>query len=291
MPSIRAKGGPGLDAEFLSHDFLPPLLQKWTSDQDGRFTVRGCGPEHNAFLEIRAAGFGKQSVRFETKAGVGISTLTLGRAHVVEGRVTLGTNGPPAVGARIEARTMSEKHGIGMYLGDAEETTDRDGHYRIDAAPGASIVLKVFPPREGADAYLMRGDLVVPGDSVASRVDFALPKGVLVRGRVTEAGTGRPVAGAVVHHQAQKRNNPFFIKGNPSVFNPDEQRAITAADGTFRLGIMPGPGYLLVKGPTAKYLHEEISSVELAGEIHWPNTRTYPDAMRKLSPKPQRGPC
>ena len=122
---------------------------------------------------------------------------------------------------------MSEKHGIGMYLGDAEVTTDQDGHYRIESAPGASIVMKVFPPSEGADAYLMRGELVVPADSVASRVDFALPKGVLVRGRVTNAGTGRPVAGAVVHHQAHERNNPYFIKGNPSVFNPDEHKAVT----------------------------------------------------------------
>jgi hypothetical protein len=65
---------------------------------------------------------------------------------------------------------------------------------------------------------------------------------------------------------------------------------VTAADGTFRLGIMPGPGYLLVKGPTAHYLHEEIPSVELAGGIHWPNRRTYPDALRKLSPKPDEGP-
>ena len=58
---------------------------------------------------------------------------------------------------------MSEKHGIGMYLGDDEVTTDQEGRYRIEAAPGASIVLKVFPPREGADEYLMRGELVVPG--------------------------------------------------------------------------------------------------------------------------------
>jgi len=285
-----AKGGAGLDSELLSHDFLPPLFQKWTSDQDGRFTVRGYGPDHTTFLEVRAPGFGKQQLQLETKAGVGTATLTLGRAHVVEGRVTLGKNGPPAVEARIEARSMSTKEGIGMYLGDDEVTADKDGHYRIEAAPGASIVLKVFPPREGAHAYLIRGEVVVPGESVASRVDFALPKGVLVRGRVTEAGTGRPVAGAVVHHQAQKRNNPFFIKGNPNLFNPDEQRVVTADDGTFRMGIMPGPGYLLVKGPTADYLHEEIPSVELAGEIHWPNTRTYPDALRKLSPKPDEGP-
>jgi RNA polymerase sigma factor (sigma-70 family) len=284
------KEGAGLSSDILSRDFLPPLFQRWTSDRDGRFALRGYGPDHSAFLEVRAPGFGKQDVQLAIKAGVGTSTLTIGRVHIVEGRVALGKDGPPAVGARIEARTMSEKYGIGMRLGDDEVTTDKEGRYRIDAAPGASIVLKVFPPREGADAYLIRGELVVPGDSVRSRVDFALPKGVLVRGRVIEAGTGRPVAGAIVHHQAQERNNPYFIKGNPDVFNPDEQKVVTAADGTFRLGIMPGPGYLLVKGPTAHYLHEEIPSVELAGQIHWPNTRTYPDALRKLSPKPDEGP-
>src|SRR4029077_9147815 len=110
-----------------------------------------------------------------------------------------------------------------------------------------------------------------PGDSVTSHVDFALPRGVLVRGRVTEAGTGRPVAGAVVTHQAHERNNPYFIEGNSAWFNGDEQKAITAADGTFRLGVMPGPGYLLVRGPAADSLHEEISGVELNGQLIWPN--------------------
>jgi beta-lactamase regulating signal transducer with metallopeptidase domain len=282
--------GTALSSDILALDVLAPLFQKWTSDQKGQFTVRGYGPDATAVLEVRAPGFGKQRLLMTVKTGVGTATLALGRAHVVEGRVTLGKDGPPAVAARIETRSMSEQHGIGMGLGSDEVTTDQDGRYRVEAAPGASIVIRVFPPREGADAYLVRGALVVPGESIASRVDFALPKGILVRGRVTEAGTGKPVAGAVVHHEAHERNNPYFIERNPAVFNRDEQKVVTAADGTFRLGIMPGPGYLLVKGPTADYLHDEISSVELAGELIWPNVRHYPDALRKLGPKPDEGP-
>ncbi len=30
--------------------------------------------------------------------------------------------------------------------------------------------------------------------------------------------------------------------------------------------------------------------MELAGQLHWPNTRTYPDAFRKLSPTPDESP-
>jgi hypothetical protein len=284
-----AKGGTGLSPGILSQDFLPPLTQKWTSDRDGKFFVRGLGPEHHGALEVRARGFGRQSLQLTTKAGVSTAALTLGHAHVVEGRVTLGKNGPPAVGARIEARSMTEKHGIGRRLGDDEATTDREGHYRIEAAPAAAIVLEAFPPKGGGDGYLLRGDLVNPGDSVSSRVDFALPKGVPVRGRVIEAGTGRPVAGAVVYHQPHERNNPYFIKSNRH-YNADEFRAVTDSSGAFRLGIMPGPGYLLVKAPTRDFLHDEISNVDLHGQLIWPNTQNYPDAFRKLSPKPDEGP-
>jgi beta-lactamase regulating signal transducer with metallopeptidase domain len=212
-----------------------------------------------------------------------------GRAHIVEGRVTLGNSGPPAVGARIASTSMSEEHG-GTILGNDAVTTDRDGRYRIEAAPGASFQLRAFPPHDGADGYLMRAAIVNRGDAVTSRADIALPKGVLVRGRVTEAGTGRPVAGALVLHKVPQRNNPNFIRVPGVVFDLYEQNVFTAADGTFRLGIVPGPGYLLVKGPTADYLHDEISTVELAGHFQWPNGRIYPDALRQLSPKPDESP-
>jgi hypothetical protein len=288
--AYSASGGAGLGPESLTSDALPALAAVWTTDADGRLTLRGIGPDQSLSLQVRAPGFGSQRLQLVTKADVRAATLALGRAHVVEGRVTLGQGGPPAVGAHVRARSMSEKYGYGQPLGDAEATIAADGRYRIEAAPGGSIRLEVYPPREGADSYLLRGDLVVPGDSVTSRIDFALPRGVLVRGRVTEDGTGRPVAGAVVTHEAHERNNPYFIKGNSAWFNGDEQKAITAADGTFRLGVMPGPGYLLVKGPTADYLHEEISAVELNGQLIWPNARHYPDALRKLDPKPDDGP-
>ncbi|WP_020466343.1 carboxypeptidase-like regulatory domain-containing protein, partial [Singulisphaera acidiphila] len=285
-----SSGGQGLNLDTLRTDALPVLAVKSLTDATGRFTLRGIAPGHSLSIQVRAAGFGRQWLQFQTKADVRAATLALGRAHIVEGRVTLGKGGPAAVGAYVRAQSMSEKQGMGQYMGEAEATIADDGRYRLEAAPGGSVRLEVYPSPEGADAYLLRGEHVVPGDSVSSHVDFALPRGVLVRGRVTEAGTGRPVAGAVVTHRAHQRNNPYFIKGAVAWFNGDEQKAVTAVDGSYRLGVMPGPGYLLVRGPTADYLHEELSAVELHGERIWPNTRHYPDALRKLDLKPDDGP-
>jgi hypothetical protein len=267
------------------------LGRKQTTDADGRLQLRGVGLDQSLSFEVRAAGFGTQRLRLETKAGVNSATLTMGRAHVVEGRVTLGKGGPPAVGAKIKSRSMSSEQGIGQYLGHADVKTDADGRYRIEAAPGGSIRLEVRSAGDGADGYLIRGGLVVPADSVSSRMDFVLPRGVLVKGRVTDAATGRPIAGAAVWHMAYERNNPYYIKeGASNQFNGDEQKGISAADGTFQLGVMPGPGYLVVKGPTLDYLHEEISTVELQGQLIWPNSRNYPDAFQKIAPKPEESP-
>ena len=74
------KGSTNLASHMLSHDLLPPLSQKWTSDRDGRFTMRGCGPDHTAYLEVQAPGFGKQHAKLEIKTGSGTAVLTLGSA-------------------------------------------------------------------------------------------------------------------------------------------------------------------------------------------------------------------
>jgi beta-lactamase regulating signal transducer with metallopeptidase domain len=287
--AYSASGSEGLGSEALTSDALPALAAGWTTDADGRFSLRGLGPGQSLGLQVQASGFGRQQLRFEMKAEVRTATLALGRAHIVEGRVTLGEGGPPAEGARVEARSMSSKDGIGMGLGDAKAIVAADGRYRLEAAPANSIRMEVYPPREGADAFLLRGKLVVPGDAVVSHADFVLPRGVLVRGRVKDAANGRPIAGAVVMHRAQRRNNPYYIRDSAAWFNGDEQKAVTDDAGSFRLGVMPGPGYLLVKGPTPDYLHQEISDLELHGELIWPNTRHYPDALQKLNPKPEDG--
>jgi beta-lactamase regulating signal transducer with metallopeptidase domain len=282
----------GLSAAWIEQSHPPGLVRSWTTDADGRLVLRGIAARHQAQLKIHAAGFGRQSHEVGIKAGdaSALATVVLSPGHTVRGRVTFGDGGPPAVGARVTLTSFSEAEGYGRWMGEAETSTDTDGRYSAELSVGRSVRVMVYPPREGADTYLLRAATLIPGDKVASDVDFVLPKGVLVRGRIVEAGTSRPVVGAMVSHEAQSVNNPYYIENSAPWLNGGELKATTNADGHYKLAVMPGPGYLLVKGPTPDYLHEEISAVDLAGQLIWPNTREYPDALRKLAPKPDEGP-
>ena len=64
---------------------------------------------------------------------------------------------------------------------------------------------------------------------------------MVVRGKVTEEGTGRPVAGAVVRFAPYR--SPRRPPGMSSI------AAATGPDGTYRVAAPPGPGYLVVAGP------------------------------------------
>ena len=95
-----------------------------------------------------------------------------------------------------------------------------------------------------------------------------LRRGVLVRGRVTEAASGEPVAGARVQYNDY---NSSHISGaiEPSRLNT----AISGPDGRFELPVPPEPSHLLVLGPTPDYVAVESSYGE---------TRLYADAVVPL---------
>ena len=81
-------------------------------------------------------------------------------------------------------------------------------------------------------------------------MDLVLPRGVLVRGRVTEEGSGKPIAGARIGYLSNPDRDVQSGAWNT--------RAVTAADGSFQFGVMPAPGYLTVLGPGEDYVLQEI---------------------------------
>ncbi len=77
-----------------------------------------------------------------------------------------------------------------------------------------------------------------------------MPRGVSIRGRVTEEGSGKPVPGATVDFlSSAERQGSRENRGIPSK---------TAADGSFHRGAMPSSGYLSVKGPSDDYVLQAV---------------------------------
>src|SRR5262249_29632080 len=117
-----------------------------------------------------------------------------------------------------------------------------------------------------------------PG-KVKHRVELKLPRGTLVRGKVTEANSGRPVARASVQYFPQVANNPNYRGDVRTGWQAIER---SGADGTFQVPVLPGPGHLLILGPGGDYVHQEIGHSQLFGGRPG-GKRYYADAVVKLS--------
>ncbi len=81
-------------------------------------------------------------------------------------------------------------------------------------------------------------------------LDIPLPRGALIRGKVTEHGSSKPLSGATVQ----------FLSMNPRDRNQGRSSSIVASkdDGSFQIVVPPGKGHLLVFGPSNDYILESI---------------------------------
>ena len=87
-------------------------------------------------------------------------------------------------------------------------------------------------------------------------VEFALPRGVSIRGKVTEEGSARPVAGALVAFMSHARQGANSGR--------DLNDSVTDADGSFELAAPPGAGYLAIQARSEDYVVAEIGNREFA---------------------------
>ena len=145
-------------------------------------------------------------------------------------------------------------HALVVAVDQVRYEADGEGRFRVPVGPRPAVAVDRFAIRaqspDGAP-YLIAGKQGEwPKGAVEQSVDIALPRGVVVRGKVTEEGTGRPVAGAVVRVIAA-RPTPQTRRGHGVP-------AVTGPDGTYRVAAPPGPGYLVVQGPDDDYVLREF---------------------------------
>ncbi len=88
-----------------------------------------------------------------------------------------------------------------------------------------------------------------PKGAVKHSVDLALARGVVIRGRVTEEVSGKPVADARVWLTGRRSTDRSNSRNAESCSGPD---------GSFLLAVQAAPGYLVVEGPSDDYVLREL---------------------------------
>ncbi len=210
------------------------------TDRDGRFTVRGMPRDTNAMLVVneprhqelyaRAATTDKpQPARFSNGTQVqiytGDFTLTAKRAdHVLKGRIVVDVDRKPAAGAQV-------------MVNDVRLKTDADGRFRADGLVDGK--LEVHAILVGSNAAQLDAQIEIPETPAETEHTFALPRGMIVSGRVIDAKTGAGVEKALV--EFSEVPDP----GKPPIFFTPS--AETDSQGRYRLVVPAGRGLVVVQ--------------------------------------------
>ncbi len=168
-----------------------------------------------------------------------------GKARI-QGRVMAADTGNPLRGALVQV-TASE-----VQVRRAA-TTDAEGRYVVDALPAARYTLSVS---KGGYVTLQFGQqrpfeqgktLELSDTQVVDRIDFALPRGVVITGRIVDS-FGDPIAGIRV----DARRYQYLPGGQRQLVPAGFFGAIASDDrGHYRIyGLMPGT-YVVAAAPAA----------------------------------------
>ncbi len=265
----RVSGGPyGPYDDDHRFEYWPGA---WTTDKDGRFRIEAIVPEKMlAHLRFRHPDFADDALFVST--GLPLSdwlrevkpvepkfTHTLEPARPVAGVVTDKETGKPLPGVHVEMAPMRNNRYGGSQMVPAR--TDAAGRYRAAGAAGDSYWVAAYPDPGSGYIPIQKRHQGWPAGTKVLEVNLALPKGRVIRGRVVEAGSGRPVAGASVMYEPGPGNS--LNRDGYQFPNP----VWTDGDGHFALTALPGAGVLAVEAPTPDFISVSSTGHSTGGSL------------------------
>jgi RNA polymerase sigma factor (sigma-70 family) len=264
-----------LEGKYFSRQLMSPevpdLPHNIVTDADGRFRLTGIGQDRLLTVQVSGPSIATQDLHILTRPGQPIeipeTTFYLNSQpasfttyygakfrHVAEpGRLIVGVvrdkdTKQPLAGITLKSYKVATKPISSQDI--IQATTDAQGRYRLAGVPrGAGNKLVVVPGPEQPYLYSVKEVADGPGLGPIT-VDLDLKRGVWIEGRITDAGTGKPLQGIVEY---------FALYGNPNLpnykgFDGAPSNTVTAkADGSYRIVGIPGPGVVAVSR-MAQYL-------------------------------------
>jgi RNA polymerase sigma factor (sigma-70 family) len=240
-----------------------------TTRADGRFRLTGVGQDRVADLLVSGANIAttqmfvlcreEPEIRTVDKGGLAPEPfivhaprfeLAVAPTRPIEGVARDRVSGKPIPDLTIKGMVFDERSFL--FPPGIEAKTDALGRYRLTGLPtGPAYRLNITP--SPGQAFLTT-TLKAPAASLTIeplKFDFTLKPGVIIRGRITEKTTGRPVRpgeGTVYAYvfEDNPHSGDYPVSGYPTQTNVD-------ADGRFEIATVPGRGVLAVRLDDASY--------------------------------------
>lgn len=249
--------GPEVLPEFIDGPYLwggayanaPPAWPRAAiTDAEGRFTIRGIGRGLRVLLMADDPEYARQRIVVDTEDSDKPRSISaaLEPARVISGRVTYADTGQPVPHAAVEI--IAYRRGPG-YTNIYQ--TDADGFYRGNPISTDRYWVSAYVPRSQPYMNASSGESPFPWPKGAleHRVDLVLRRGTVLRGKVTEEGTGRPIAGASLRYMGRPPGGEVGSWSGTIRTDPD---------GSYQLAVHPRPGTLIVLGPSEDYVYREM---------------------------------
>ena len=278
IATVRVGGIRGIWQELPYLSIDPPVVA--TTAADGRFRVDGPGPDRVAGLLISGPSIATETayvlgrdvpeVRTVDKMWAEPRPFVLHNPRFqhaaaptrpIEGTIRDKDTGRPIAGVVIRANI--DREGDHTMIDGIETRTDDRGHYRLAGLPRAAGY-RLFLFTKGAMPYL-NASVVVPAPTPGiAPVPFDIPlkRGILVRGRVTDKATGRPVKSLVEAYTFSDNPHagefPGYSEGYGSNIHSDQ-------DGRFEVATIPGRGIIAARAVDALRYRVGVGADSIAG--------------------------
>lgn len=244
LDDIR-KGGFGTPPAKGWSGPLPGHPREVSTGADGRFRLTGLGRERMAVLQIEGPAIHYTTIQVMTRAAETIVGPNPHRAMKIYG-ATFDYLADPSRPVRGVVRDKDTGKPIAdiqisSYSTTHTTRTDKDGRYELLGCPKSNEYTVNVGPAAG-QPYLASSFVFsdAPGLTPLT-ADIELVRGIALRGRLTEEGTGKPIAHAAIEYRPLYPS-PYAEKAADA--HSLSSSAQTGQDGAFSLVVLPGPGVI-----------------------------------------------
>jgi protocatechuate 3,4-dioxygenase beta subunit len=240
-----------------------------TTGPDGRFRLEGVGRERVVMFTIsgptieHTRGFAMTRdappIRAANPRIIAPETVVYhGRrfdyvtapGRVVSGVVRDQDTDAPLPGVTIHGMAF-DPHNLAYYK-EVKSVSDEQGRYRL-VGLGQSDRYRLFAtPGQGLPYPTAEFDEKPKASKrQPAIIELKLKRGILVRGRVTDKATGKPLKASIESYAL--RDNPH-AKDFPAFDGAYAPRTFTDENGHFEITTLPGPGFLAARATADGYL-------------------------------------